>query len=90
MLDMDFNHREPAAPRNIDHALQIENNRQDRRNKVRHEVDYRFLWAIMRQRGLTTKPLAQFSKDEVSILVECCIDSILPEHPNYNAIWSYK
>ena len=87
---IDLNHRTKPEPYGIDHAFQIEENRIARRARVRQEVDYRFLGAVLSQRGLTTKPLAQFTREEVSILVECCIDAILPDHPNHQTIWGEK
>ena len=90
MIDLNHRTKPTPEPATIDHAFQVEENRQKRRNRVRQEVDYRFLGAVLSQRGLTTKPLAQFTKDEVSILVECCIDAILPDHPNHQTIWGEK
>ena len=89
---IDLNHRTKPAPEpaTIDHAFQIEENRIARRNRVRQEVDYRFLWANLDQLGLTTRPLNQFTREEVSILVECCIDAIQPAHPNHQTIWGEK
>ena len=46
-------------------------------------IDFKKLGEVLTAANLTGKPVNQYTKEEVEVLVQACIDSLVPDKPSF-------